>query len=81
MDDSYLSGIDEDHDEDYERCYKMLKHWHQQSGTALFKDLAKVLKGCDLHDIAQNYCYEENDPPIRKDQKVSGKPAVIQSLH
>ncbi|XP_020608712.1 uncharacterized protein LOC110047308 isoform X2 [Orbicella faveolata] len=73
VDDSTLSGIDKDHDEDYERCYKMLKRWHQQSGTALFKDLAEALKECDLCDIATQYCYEENDLPTQKNQVVSGK--------
>jgi len=81
VDDSSLCGIDKDHDEDYERCYKMLKRWHQQSGTALYKDLAEALKECNLYDIATQYCYAEKDPPTQKYQVVSGKPGLIQSLH
>jgi len=73
VDDSSLCGIDKDHDEDYERCYKMLKRWHQQSGTALYKDLAEALKECNLYDIATQYCYAEKDPPTQKYQVVSGK--------
>lgn len=80
MNESFLNGIREDHDEDYERCYKMLKQWYQQSGTAPFKDLAEALDKQDLCNIARQYCYEENVPPVNSHQKVSGKPALIQSL-
>ena len=71
-----MSGIEIDHDEDYERCYKMLKHWQQQSGTALYSELAKALEEVDLCDIRTKYCYEENDPPTQKYQKISGKLAA-----
>jgi len=81
LDDSFLNGIREDHDEDYECCYKMLKHWYQKKGTPPFKDLAEALDTQGLCDIAKQYCYEEYDPPVKTHQKVSGKPAVIQSLH
>jgi len=59
----------------------MLKEWYQQSGTAPFKDLAEALDKQDLCKIASQYCYEGKDPPVKTHQKVSGKPAVIQSLH
>lgn len=72
MDDSYLTGVGKDEEEDYERCYKMLKLWHQQSGSALYDKLEKALKTFDLRDIATNYCYEENDPPTQKYQEISG---------
>ena len=72
VDESYLSGVSKDQDEDYERCYKMLKRWHQQSGSALYDKLEEALKMFDLCDIATKYCYEENDPPTQKYQKISG---------
>ena len=69
---AYLSGVSKDYDEDYERYYKMLKLWHQQSGSALYDKLEKALKSLDLCDIATMYCYQENDPPTQKNQKISG---------
>ena len=75
VDDPYLAGIQEDEEEDYERCYKMLKRWHQQS-DALFEDLAKALAKYKLGNIGTQYCYEENDPPTQKYQDVSGKLAA-----
>ena len=60
-----LNGIESDNDEEYERGYKMLVKWYQQS-SASFKDLADALEKEELSRIREDYCILEHDPPTQK---------------
>lgn len=61
--DGELSGIDDD----YERCYMMIKIWLNKNGKrASYEKLAEVLKRVGLSAIRTNYCLEGNHPPSQE---------------
>lgn len=58
-----LSGINDD----YERCYMMLKTWLVQYGEeASYEKLAGVLQKLELSAIRTNYCLKGNHPPSQE---------------
>ncbi|KAJ7361989.1 hypothetical protein OS493_013075 [Desmophyllum pertusum] len=78
--DGQLNCIESDHDEKYEKCFKMLKTC-QQSGKASYENVADVLKKHNLNATRESYCLEGRDPPTKTTVALGNvKPGCVQDL-
>ena len=73
--DGDINGIKKDNDEDYERCYKVLKTWWQRDGTCV--NLAKALKKHEYTATFEKYCLKKHDPPTGKTEELRKFPARL----
>ena len=73
--DGDINGIKKDNDEDYERCYKVLKTWWQRDGTNV--NLAKALKKHEYTATFEKYCPKKHDPPAGKPEELRKFPSRL----